>query len=282
MNETLLSILRCPYSGKDLVEKDGALQCGNRRYPVVDGIPQLLEPERIAEIDKMFQKQYTEETARKYDRAIYFSSLLIGCREPLERRRLTRRLDLRPGCRVLEVSTGTGANLPYIDRLLEGKGEIIALDLSGDMMKVARKRAAKLKVPVSFIQGDAVFLPFADDSFDAVLHFGGINMFGNIRRALAEMTRVARTGATLVVSDEGLSERRRATFLGRVMGKMNSLNLCRPPFAELPWGEISNFQLHWLWRECFYLFKFTKGALAAELVKEEDVRSEIRNRVGLS
>lgn len=100
----------------------------------------------------------------------------------------------RSGPRVLEVSVGTGANLPHLARHIGPAGEIIGLDLSAGMMKVARERYQRLAVPVRFVRGDACHLPFASDSFDAVFHFGGLNTFGDIPGALREMVRVARPG----------------------------------------------------------------------------------------
>lgn len=98
-------------------------------------------------------------------------------------------------------------------------------------------------------------LPFADRAFDAVLHFGGVNLFGDRARALAEMVRVAKPGATLVVGDEGMSEARRDAWLGRGLVKMNSLYRFRPLFHFLPWERIENVQLHWVWRELFWLLR---------------------------
>ena len=39
---------------------------------------------------------------------------------------------------------------------------------------------------------------------------------------------------------------------------MNHLNLCRPPFAEVPWDQVEAFELHWAWRELFYVLRFRK------------------------
>jgi SAM-dependent methyltransferase len=133
---------------------------------------------------------------------------------------------------------------------------LFGLDLSAGMLGVAQKRVSSLTCPVHLVRGDAVHLPFADGVFDAVLHFGGLNLFGDRSRALAEMVRVATPGATLVVGDEGLSESLRASWLGRRLIRMNSLYWFRPPFHLLPWGKIENVQLHWVWREAFWLLRF--------------------------
>lgn len=131
MVEQLLPMLRCPYTGAALeLEGPELVTADGRRYPVVDGMPHLLDPEQVAAIDRSFQEQYTAAQARNYDRMLRLFSLFMGCWEPAERRRMVDLLDLSPGARVLEVSVGTGANLPLIARRLRDKGEIVALDLS--------------------------------------------------------------------------------------------------------------------------------------------------------
>lgn len=135
---------------------------------------------------------------------------------------------------MLEVAVGTGANLPFLSRSVTLEGAIVAIDLSVSMMRIAQLRAKSLPTPIHFVRADACYLPFADNTFDAVFHFGGLNMFGDVGTALREMVRVAKPGASIVVSDEGMSEARRRTWLGRQLGRMNSLNLCRPPSLRFP------------------------------------------------
>ena len=256
--DRILQVLRCPYSGAPLHRADGYLEGGLYRYPVVDGIPWLLAEERLSELDRHFQQQYGEETARKYDAVIRLQSLLIGCWEPAERRRMVDLLSGVQGGRILEIAVGTGANLPWLARLAGPSGEIVAVDLSPAMMRVAQHQAEALQCPVHFVRADACHLPFADDTFDAVFHFGGLNTFGDVAAALREMVRVAKRGAPIVAGDEGMSESRRRTWLGRLLGRMNHLNLCRPPFAEVPWDQVEAFELHWAWRELFYVLRFRK------------------------
>ncbi|MEW6216921.1 MAG: methyltransferase domain-containing protein, partial [Candidatus Bipolaricaulota bacterium] len=146
------------------------------------------------------------------------------------------------------------------------------------MLGVARKRAAAVGCPVHLVRGDAVHLPFADGAFDAVLHFGGVNLFGDRARALAEMVRVAKPGATLVVGDEGMSEARRAAWLGRRLVKMNSLYRFRPPFHLLPWEGIENVQLHWVWREVFWLLRFQVAGGSGPPDEGEALRQRLEKR----
>ncbi len=258
--------------GESLVSEAG------RRYRVVDGVPWLLDEARVATVDRALQRQYTERDAARYDRQLRLGSLAIGCWEPRQRRRMVGLLELKPGARVLEVSVGTGANLPFLADKVGTSGHIMALDLSWAMMGVAKARAARLPTPVDLVRGDAVTLPFASDSFDAVLHFGGLNLFGDRTQALAEMVRVARPGAIVVAGDEGLSEARRRTWLGRKLLSMNSLFVFRPPFDKIPWDGIEGFELHWAWREAFYLLRFRVRGETPRPSQEDKLRQRIAER----
>src|SRR5690606_32022595 len=91
--EELLSILRCPYSGTPLRLEGDELEGGSGRYKVVDGVPSLVDEERVAPIDHFFQQLYGEDTAEKYDRLLRLQGLLVGSWEPAERRRLAALLD---------------------------------------------------------------------------------------------------------------------------------------------------------------------------------------------
>lgn len=94
--------------------------------------------------------------------------------------------------RLLEVPVGTGAlTLPRY-RELDG-AEIFCLDLSDNMLAVAKARAANLR-GVRFIRGDVARLPFADNFFDAVLSINGFHVFPDKVAAFAETRRVLKGG----------------------------------------------------------------------------------------
>ena len=96
--------------------------------------------------------------------------------------------------RLLEVPIGTGVlSLPRY-RELDG-AEIFCVDLSAEMLNVARSRAAQLNLRgVKFIREDVANLPFPENFFDAVLSINGLHVFPNKSAALAEMRRVLKVG----------------------------------------------------------------------------------------
>ena len=96
--------------------------------------------------------------------------------------------------RLLEVPVGTGVlTMPLYAGLKDA--QIQCMDYSETMLERARERAAELKLSqVEFRQGDVGALPFADDTFDAVLSLNGFHVFPDKEKAFAETWRVLKPG----------------------------------------------------------------------------------------
>src|SRR5687767_11815569 len=96
--------------------------------------------------------------------------------------RCVERAGVEPGMEVLDVACGTGnATIPAA----RAGARVTGLDLSPDLLSIARERAADAMVEVDWVVGDPRLLPFEDGSFDRV-----ISIFGN--PSLGEMRRVCR------------------------------------------------------------------------------------------
>lgn len=102
--------------------------------------------------------------------------------------------------RILDVATGTG-RLPLA--LLRGRyaGQIVGLDLSSKMLRVARRNLLPYKDQVGLIWQDAGRLPFEDGVFDAVTCLEAIEFFPRPMESLVEMVRVLAPGGVLFVSN---------------------------------------------------------------------------------
>ena len=98
---------------------------------------------------------------------------------------------------VLEVAVGTGRNLPYYP---EGV-RLTGVELSREMLTIARGRATSLGRRADLRQGDAQALPFPDASFDTVVCTLSLCSIPDDRRAVAEMKRVLRPGGQLLLLD---------------------------------------------------------------------------------
>jgi SAM-dependent methyltransferase len=107
---------------------------------------------------------------------------------------------LQPGQRVLDVACGTGLVARLAAEHVGSSGTVTGLDLSPDMIKVARTASPSA---IAWHVGDATSLPFADNVYDVVLCQLGLMFMQNRQAAVAEMRRVTAPGGRVVVSTPG-------------------------------------------------------------------------------
>lgn len=131
-------------------------------------------------------KDYYDKRAPEYDDAYLGTGPYTDRKRPgfdEELRALECMISGFPPCRVLDVACGTG----FLTRHL--KGEVVGLDQSEAMLKIARERVPD----ATFVRGDAFALPFADASFDKVFvaNFYGLLLPHERTAFLSEVRRVA-------------------------------------------------------------------------------------------
>lgn len=97
--------------------------------------------------------------------------------------------------RLLEVGIGSGLSLPHYPPGVE----VVGIDLSGQMLRHAGRKAATLERAVALVAGDAQRLPFPDRFFDTVAFTLCLCTVPDPGRAIAEGLRVARPGARIIL-----------------------------------------------------------------------------------
>lgn len=141
------------------------------------------KPEEVA---SMF-----DEVAHRYD--ITNDVLSLG-QTRRWRKKLVQALSVQPGERVLDLAAGTGTStLPFH----RAGAEAVACDFSPGMLEVGRRRYPEL----NFVEGDAMDLPFEDNSFDAVTISFGLRNIPEPETALSEMLRVTKPAGRLAVME---------------------------------------------------------------------------------
>ncbi len=134
--------------------------------------------------------------AGRYD---LLNHLLSGNVDKRWRRQVARSLEssLVEGARVLDVACGTGDLSLVLSNA--GRARVVGLDFCRPMLEVARRKAEADSSPVPFVEGDALRLPFADETFDVVTIAFGLRNLAGVFEGLRELRRILRPGGRVAV-----------------------------------------------------------------------------------
>ena len=135
--------------------------------------------------------------AKRYDLLNHLLSLNI---DKGWRRKVSNELSeihKREDAVVLDVACGTGDLAIELDR--NSKARVIGSDFCRPMLTVAQSKPSGGSGPIPYVEGDALSLPFADDSFDAVTIAFGLRNLASVPDGLAELLRILKPGGRLAV-----------------------------------------------------------------------------------
>ena len=162
------------------------------------------------------------------------------------------------GNAALDVCCGSGDLALLLSDAVGGRGRVTGLDFSGAMLRDAAAREAERNrkrflegppAPMTWVQGDAMELPFEDASFDAATMGYGLRNVSSIPAALSELRRVLRPGCSAAILDFNNSENPvadtlQAFFLERVVvpaaeakGVGDEYRYLRPSILRFPTGR---------------------------------------------
>jgi len=167
--------------------------------PELPPLPKGTQPEGATseqEVSRRVRDMFTR-IAPRYD---LLNHLLSAQIDRLWRARVAREMQpilQRADARVLDLCCGTGDLAFSLAR--HAKAQIFGADFSHTMLVRARAKAlaANGAPPLSFLEADALHLPFAGDSFDLVTTAFGFRNLANYEDGLREILRVLKPGGTL-------------------------------------------------------------------------------------
>lgn len=104
------------------------------------------------------------------------------------------------GNEVLDLACGTGVVTKELARSVSPDGSVIALDINGQMLDIARSKCAEWNNHIKYIEGSCESLDIADCSLDVVVCQQGFQFFPNKNNAAHEIYRVLKPGGRIYIS----------------------------------------------------------------------------------
>lgn len=197
------------------------------------------------------------------------------------RKNLFKDINFKKNQRVLITGVGNGGDLKFILQNYKKLNlKIYAQDLSFNLiLNCSRKFKNK---NIFYNLSNATSLPFKNNFFDHVFHFGGINLFGNYKKSIEEMERVVKVGGSVTYGDEGIAPWLRNTIYSDMLIVNNKLWKFKFKFKNISLNA-KEVNIRYLLGNCFYLVNYIfdpdyKNKFNYELIHKSPRKGSILSR----
>ncbi|WP_338749689.1 demethylmenaquinone methyltransferase [Bacillus sp. FJAT-52991] len=137
-----------------------------------------------------------EKISSNYD---HMNSLISFQQHKRWRKDTMKKMAVKKGATALDVCCGTGDWTIALAEVVGKEGKVIGLDFSHNMLEVGREKIKEANLSqVDMIQGNAMELPFEDNTFDYVTIGFGLRNVPDYMQVLKEMNRVLKPGGMAV------------------------------------------------------------------------------------
>lgn len=159
---------------------------------VINNAPKVTGQDREADVAAMFNR-----IAATYDKLN--DCISLGMHHQWKAAAI-KQLNLTAGNHALDIATGTGDLAQKILPIVGSQGHITGVDISSDMLNVARQRMTEAS-NVSLDIGSAMALPYGDNQFDGTIISFGLRNVDDTQTVIREMARVTKPGSKVVSLD---------------------------------------------------------------------------------
>ncbi|WP_110927610.1 demethylmenaquinone methyltransferase [Bacillus massiliglaciei] len=154
-----------------------------------------MEQSKEQKVHQVFEKIYGD-----YDKM----NSVISFRQHIKWRKLAmKKLNVQEGSKALDLCCGTADWTIDLAKAVGESGKVVGLDFSENMLKIGKKKVKELNLDdqVTLIHGNAMELPFEDNSFDYVTIGYGLRNVPDYMQVLKEMYRVTKPGGMVACID---------------------------------------------------------------------------------
>ena len=138
---------------------------------------------------------FNNKVANKYD--AYFETKKGRYVWQVETDLMNQLIDIESGMRVLEIGSGTGIySIPFAQQGCNVTG----IDISGEMLAIARQKVIEQQLNLDFIHMDANALHFSENTFERIYSMGVLDFVDDLEHAFEQAYRVLKPGGKISIA----------------------------------------------------------------------------------